>query len=89
MLKYGTRKFLLHCINYVLVESWDDFQEKGMQQSLRNIMIQAAAYDSVIKRTVIPIQYTKKEFMAILNKKKARLVNKETSMSKPDSSSGI
>ena len=41
------------------------------------------------KITVIHIQDMKKECMEILNQKKVRLVNDETSMRKPDSSSGI
>ena len=41
------------------------------------------------KRTVTPIQDTKKECMAVLNQKKARLVKNETSMRNPDSSTGI
>ena len=57
---------------------------KGTQQSPRNIILQAASYDAVRKRTVIPIQDMKKECMAILNQKKVRLVNYETSMRNPD-----
>ena len=64
-------------------------QEKGTQQSLMKIILQAAAYDTVRKRTVISIEYVNKEGMAILNQNKARLENNETSISKPDSSSGI
>ena len=56
----------------------------GMQQSSRNIIIRSAAYETVRKRTVIPIQEMKKECMAILNQKKLRLVNDETSMRNPD-----
>ena len=54
-----------------------------------NIILQAAAYDTVRKRTVISIEDVNKEGMAILNQNKVRLENNETSMSKPDSSSGI
>ena len=64
-------------------------QEKGTQQSLRNVILRAAAYDAARKRTVIPIQDMNKECMAILNQKKVIFVNDETSMRKPDSSSGI
>ena len=61
-------------------------QEKGTQQSPRNIILRAAAYDTARKITVIHIQDAKKECMAILNQKKVRLVNDETSMRNPDSS---
>ena len=64
-------------------------QAKGKQQSSRNIILRAAEYDTVRKITVIPIQDTKKEFMAIINQKRVRLVNDETYMSNPDSSSGF
>ena len=59
------------------------------QQSSSNIILQAAAYAAVRKITVIPIQDTKKECMAILKQNKVRLVNDENSMRNPDSSSGI
>ena len=62
---------------------------KGMQQSPRNIILQATVYYAMIKRTVIPIKDTKKECTDILNKKKVRLLNDETSRSNPDSSSSI
>ena len=62
-------------------------QAKGTQQSPRNIILRAAVYDAARKRTVVPIQYIKKECMVIPNKKRVRLVNDETSMRKPDSSS--
>ena len=38
------------------------------------------------KRTVTPIQDMKKKCIAILNQKKVRLINYETSMRNPDSS---
>ena len=62
---------------------------KGMQQSSWDIILQAAAYDTVRKITFIPIQNMKKEFMAILNQKKVILVNDESYTRNPDSSSGI
>ena len=64
-------------------------QEKGTQQSSRNIILQDAACGTVRKIIVIHIQDMKKEFMAIINKKRVRLVNDETSMINPDSSSVI
>ena len=59
---------------------------KGTQQSSRKIILLAALYDAVRKRTVILIQERKKEFMMILNQTKAILVNDETSRRNPDSS---
>ena len=64
-------------------------RKNGMQQSSGNIILQNSAYDAVRKITVTPIQYMKKECMAVLNKKKVRLVNYETYMKNNDSSSGI
>ena len=54
-----------------------------------NIILQAAAYDTVRKRTFISIEDMNKEGMEILNQNKLILANNETSMSNPDSSSGI
>ena len=62
---------------------------KYTQQSPRNIILQAIAYDGVRKRTVIPIQYMKKECMETLNQKKEILVNDENSMRNPYYSLGI
>ena len=62
---------------------------KGTQQSSRNIILRAAEYETVRKITVIPIQDMKKEFMAIINKKRVRLLNDETYIRNPDSSSGF
>ena len=59
-------------------------REKGTQKSSRNIILRAAVYDTVIKVTVIPIQDIKEECMALLNQKKVRLVNYETSMRNHD-----
>ena len=56
-------------------------QAKGTQQSSGSIIICAAAHDAARKRIFTPIQDIKKECMAILNQKKVRLVNDETSTS--------
>ena len=64
-------------------------QENGSQQLSRNVVLRAAAYDAVKKKTVIPIQEMKKECMIILLQNKVRLVNDVTSMGNPDSSLGI
>ena len=61
-------------------------QEKGTKQSSGNIILLAAAYENVRKRTVILIQDMKKEFMEIINQKKVRLAIDENSKRKPDSS---
>ena len=64
-------------------------QSKGTQQSSRDILLQSTSYDSVRKRTVIPIQYINKECMVILNQNKVMLLNDETSTKNPDYSSVI
>ena len=46
-------------------------------------------YDAVRKGTFTPIQDMKKECMTIINQKKVRLVNDETSMRNPDYSTVI
>ena len=63
--------------------------EKGMEKSSRNIILQAAVYDAVRKRTVIPIQKMNKECMLILHQNKEILVNNENPSRKPDPSLGI
>ena len=68
---------------------WSSWIIWGGQQSPRNIFLQAALYDAVRKRTNIPIQETKKEFMMILQQNKGRLKNDATSRRNPDLSSGI
>ena len=67
-------------------------QAKGIQQSSRNILLKAAAYDTVRKRDIYPLQETKKKHMEILDKNKARPENYEsniTTRNTPDSTSGI
>ena len=43
------------------------------QQPPRNILLRAAAYDTVRKITVLPLQETKRETMIVLKKNKAKL----------------
>ena len=62
---------------------------KGTQQSSRKVIFRDAVYDAVRKLTVISIQKTKKECIAILSQKKVRLVNDETSTRNPNLSTGI
>ena len=50
-------------------------QEKGVQQSSRNIILWAAVYDAVREITAIHIQDIKKECTTTLNQKNTRLVN--------------
>ena len=40
----------------------------GIQQPSRNILLRAAAYDTVQKRTVLPLQELKRKYMIILKK---------------------
>ena len=48
-------------------------RSKGIQQSFRNLVLRAAAYDTARKQNIVPIQETKEEHMKILKQKKARL----------------
>ena len=64
-------------------------QEKGTEKSYRKFILQYAAYYAVRKRTVLPIQEIKKEYMIILQQKQVRLVNDETYRRNTDSSSRI
>ena len=45
----------------------------SIQQQFRNILRQAAAYDTVENRTFLPIQDMNREFMMTLNQKKLKL----------------
>ena len=65
--------------------------EKGSnKQSPRNIILGAVANGTVQKRTVIPLQEMKHEYMMVLQKNKAKLVNQDTtSRRNPDFTSGI
>ena len=60
------------------------------QQPSRNVLLRAAAYDTVRKRTVLPLQEMKRETMMILNKRKVKLENKDASTRRDhNSTSGI
>ena len=55
-----------------------------------NILIWALACDMVRKRAVLPLQEMNNELMMVINKKKTKLVNKDTKTSgNPDSTLGI
>ena len=59
-------------------------------QPPRNIILQAAVYDTVQKRTVLPLQEMKRETMMILKKKRIKLENEDANTrGNPDSTSGI
>ena len=61
-----------------------------IQQPYRNVLLQAAAYDTVQKQTVLPIQEMKIECMIILEKKKIKLPNEYTTITRrPDSTSVV
>ena len=72
-------------------ESMVIIQAKGRtQQPSRNILLWAAAYDTVRKRTVLPLQETKRENMMILQQKKVKLANDEANTRRnPNSTSRI
>ena len=56
------------------------------QQPPRNILLRVAAYETVRKRTVLPLQDMKREFMMILKKKGVKLENEESNNRRnPDS----
>ena len=60
------------------------------QQPSRNILLRAAAYDTVRKRTVLPLQEMKRETMMILKKRKVKLANEDANTRRnPNSTSGI
>ena len=50
-------------------------QANVSQQSKRNIFLQAAANDTMMKLTVIPIQEMNRKYIMILQKKKVILEN--------------
>ena len=59
-------------------------------QPSRNILLRAAAYDTVQKRTVIPLQEMKRETMMIHHQKKVKLADEDTNTrSNLNSTSGI
>ena len=59
-------------------------------QPPRKILLQAAAYDTVRKRTVFPLQEMKREFIMMVKQKKVKLANEDTTTRRnPDSTSGI
>ena len=66
-------------------------QAKGStQQPSVNILLRAAAYGTVQKRTVLHLQEMKRENMIILNKRKVKLENEEANTRRnPNSTSGI
>ena len=60
------------------------------QQPSINILLPAAAYDTVQKRTVAPLHYMNREAMIILQNKKEKLENEDTdTRRKTDSTSEI
>ena len=60
------------------------------QQPYRNILLREAAYETVQKRTVLPIQEMKIENMMILKQKRVKLANEDTTTRmNSDSTSGI
>ena len=60
------------------------------QQLPRNIIIRAAAYDTVRKETFLAIQGMRRETMMNLKKKKVKLENKDTTTRRnPVSTQGI
>ena len=66
-------------------------QEKGStQQTLRNIILRVAAYDTVHKRTVLPLQEIKRETMMIHQQKKVKLGDEDANTRiKLNSTSGV
>ena len=61
-----------------------------LQQLSRNILLWAAAYDTVQKQTVLTLQSMKRGFIMILNQKKVKLANQDTTTKrKSDSNLGI
>ena len=66
-------------------------RSKGnIQQPSRNIILWAAAYDTVRKRTILPLQEMKRETMMILKQKKVKLTNEDANIRRnPNSTSGI
>ena len=65
-------------------------EKGGIQQQSRNIFLRAAVYDTVRKRTVLPLQDMNREFMMLLKQKKVKLVNEDSATrSNPDSTPGI
>ena len=60
------------------------------QQPSRNILLRAAAYDTVRKRTVLPLQEMKRETIMIHHQKKVKLADEyANTRSNPNSTSGI
>ena len=60
------------------------------QKPLRNILLRAAAYDTVRRRTILPLQEMKRETMMILKNLKVKLANEDTNTrGNPNSKSGI
>ena len=60
------------------------------QQPSRNILLRAAAYDTVRNRTVLPLQDMKRENMMILKKRKVKMSNEDSKTRRnPNSTSGI
>ena len=68
---------------------WFSSKQRVLKNHQRKIILWAAVYDAVRKGTFTPIQDMKKECMTIINQKKVRLVNDETSMRNPDYSTVI
>ena len=60
------------------------------QKPPRNILLRAAAYDTVRKRTVLPLQEIKRETIMMHKNRKVKLANKDANTwRKPSSTSGI
>ena len=64
--------------------------EVSTQQPPRNILLRAAAYDTVQKQTVLPLQEIKRETMMILKQKKVKMANEDANTRrKPNLTLGI
>ena len=65
-------------------------QAKGSnQQPPRDIILWEAAYDTVQKRNVLPLQEMKRETMMILKKKKVKLANEDASTRRNHNSTSV
>ena len=81
-------------INFLTINNNDPMViiqvKASIQQPPRKILQRAAAYDTVRKRTVLPLHETKIEFMMIIKQNKLKLANEGTATRRnPDSTSGI
>ena len=62
----------------------------SIQKISINTLLWAAAYDTLQNKTVLPLQGMKREFIMIVNQKKVKLANEDTTTRRnPDLTSGI